>query len=320
MSNPFLSQQLGNTNQENKNKLVIDFSNLVIITVTSVFKTEQEQQELTGNQVKTVVLHQIKDIVKKYKNKYSEVIIAVDNTRGGSYKKDFAPYYKAHRSAGREKSSLNWDIIFDQMKVLENELQEVFGYKVISISRLEADDIIGYISTKGNSGEYNTMIISTDGDFKQLHSKFTKQYSISKGKQVEPDINPKADLIVKIIKGDAKDAVSPLKVQSTHTYNNIMKQSELNEVKRAPSIKKDELEMYCAHKSLESLRTIIPVEFLDRFDENVKLLDLTILPEEYQQKIEDKLKEVNNQTSKSKIYSYLLSNGLTKLLDSIQDF
>lgn len=320
-NNPFkkniLEEQI--TQSETGNKLVIDFSNLAIIAITSVFKTQEEQEQLTESQIKNVVLGNIKELVKKCKSKYPEVIIAVDNTKNGSYKKEFAPYYKAHRAKAREESKLNWEMIFSEMKNLEQDLKEIFGYNVISIPKLEADDIIGYIANKGNAGLYHTMIISTDGDFTQLHSKFTKQYSVSQGKQIEPKISPKADMIVKIIKGDKKDSVSPVKCPSDFYYNQNIGESDKNPFARAPSIKQAELDTYITAKSLEDIKNLLTEEQKERFDENVKLIDLTILPDEYKEKVEEHLK-VTLTKSKSKIYQYLLQNNLLKLIDSIQDF
>lgn len=319
--NPFKKQNIleSQIQDENKNKLLIDYSQLVIVSITGVFKTPDEQQELTSHQFKSVVLGTLKDLVKKYKSNYPDIIICCDNASEPYYKRSFAPYYKAHRAEGRKDSNLNWEMIFSEMKILISELKENFNYKVIDIPGLEADDIIGYFATKGNSGEYKSMIISSDGDFTQLHSKFTRQFSPVKQSLIEPKISPFGDLVVKIIKGDSKDSVSPMKVQNTHSYNNNMKQSELNEVKRAPSIRKDELESYIKTGSLENLRKVIPEEYLDRFDENVKLIDLSILPDELKEKIDKEYLVINN-CNKSKLYQYLLSNKLTKLIQSIQDF
>lgn len=316
-SNSFLEEQI--SSDENNNKLLIDFSQLVIVSITGTFKTEEEQENLTSHQFKSVVLGSLKDIVKKYKSNYPEVIICADNASIPYYKRSFAPYYKAHRAEGRKDSKLNWEMIFTEMRSLLSELENNFPYKVVYIPGLEADDIIGYLATEGNSGKYKSMIISADGDFTQLHSKYTKQWSPMHQKLVQPKISSFGDLVVKIIKGDTKDSVSPMKVQNTHAYNNNMKQSELNEVKRAPSTKQEELDLYIKTGSLEELRKIIPEEYLMRFDENVKLLDLSILPDEYKQKIDDILLVIP-KANRSILYSYFMKNNLTKLLESIQDF
>lgn len=310
-----LESQLGS----NDNKLLIDFSQLVITAVTGSFKTEQEQSELTKFQVKAVVLGSLKDVLKKYKQKYSNAIICCDNASIPYYKRTISPFYKAHRSKSREDSKLNWEMIFSASKELIQDLKENFCYQVIDIPGLEADDIIGYLATKGNSGKYHSMIVSSDGDFTQLHSKYTKQYSFIHGKQIEPKTTAFGDLVTKIIKGDAGDSISPMKTKNSHAYNNNMKQPELNDVKRAPSIKKQELEEYISTGSIENLRKIIPDEYLDRFDENVKLVDLSNIPIEHSSKIENELLVIP-KGNKSKMYQYLLMNNFVKLVDSIQDF
>jgi ribonuclease H len=313
-----LESQLGS----NDNKLLIDFSQLVITAVTGSFKTEQEQSELTKFQVKAVVLGSLKDVLKKYKQKYPNVIICCDNASIPYYKRTISPFYKAHRSKSREDSSLNWEMIFSTSKEFIQDLKENFCYQVIDIPGLEADDIIGYLATKGNSGEYHSMIVSSDGDFTQLHSKYTKQYSFIHGKQIEPKTTAFGDLVTKIVKGDTKDAISGIKVPSNHAYNRLMGLQHLNEVQRTPSTRQDELNLYISAKNLDELRNIIPEEYKDRLEENIKLLDLSILPGEYKTLIDAEIdkNKVNNSSNRSKIYTYLLQNNLTKLLDSIQDF
>ena len=299
-----LESQLGSTD----NKLLIDFSQLVITAVTGSFKTEQEQSELTKFQVKAVVLGSLKDVLKKYKQKYSNVIICCDNASIPYYKRTISPF-----------SKLNWEMIFSTSKELIQDLKENFCYQVIDIPGLEADDIIGYIATKGNTGEYHSMIVSSDGDFTQLHSKYTKQYSFIHGKQIEPKTTAFGDMITKIIKGDKKDSVSPVKCPSDFYYNQNMGQSELNEQKRAPSIKQAELDLYIKAGSIPAVASLLSTDLYERLNENVKLIDLSNIPNEQADKIENEL-SVIPKGNKSKMYQYLLSNKLTKLLESIQEF
>ena len=310
-----LESQLGS----NDNKLLIDFSQLVITAVTGSFKTEQEQSELTKFQVKAVVLGSLKDVLKKYKQKYPNVIICCDNATIPYYKRTISPFYKAHRSKSREDSKLNWEMIFSTSKELIQDLKENFCYQVIDIPGLEADDIIGYLATKGNTGEYHSMIVSSDGDFTQLHSKYTKQYSFIHGKQIEPKTTAFGDMITKIIKGDKKDSVSPVKCPSDFYYNQNMGQSELNEQKRAPSIKQSELDLYIKAGSIPEVAKLLSTDLYERLNENVKLIDLSNIPKEQSDKIENEL-SVIPKGNKSKMYQYLLSNKLTKLLESIQEF
>jgi hypothetical protein len=98
-----------------------------------------------------------------------------------------------------------------------------------------------------------------------------------------------------------------------------MGQSELNEQKRAPSIKQSELDLYIKAGSIPEVAKLLSTDLYERLNENVKLIDLSNIPKEQADKIENELLVIPNG-NKSKMYQYLLSNKLTKLLESIQEF
>ena len=99
------------------------------------------------------------------------------------WRKDVFPYYKGHRKKDREKSSIDWVMVFEALNRIREELKEFFPYKVVQVERAEADDVIGVLATRSGSWLNNEsteriLVLSGDKDFGQLQ-KFTNvdQYS-----------------------------------------------------------------------------------------------------------------------------------------------
>ena len=126
--------------------------------------------------------HMIVNTIRSYKAKwgkdYGDLVIACDNRH--YWRRDFYPYYKAGRKATREASGMDWNLIFESLNMVRDELAEVFPYPVIDVDGAEADDVIGTLAelsqTIGEPGPLFEdeiipepfLIVSGDHDFKQL--------------------------------------------------------------------------------------------------------------------------------------------------------
>jgi len=133
-------------------------------------------------------------------NEYGEIVLCCDNKR--YWRKEVFPYYKAGRKKAREKSDLDWHLIFDILGRLKEELKENFPYKVIDVDGAEADDIIGTLVPRYANSE-KVLILSSDGDFLQLQKwgSNVKQYNPALKKFIN-STNPAEELKEKIIRGD----------------------------------------------------------------------------------------------------------------------
>ena len=70
---------------------------------------------------------------------------------------------------------MDWKLIFDIIDKMKQELVEYFPYKVIHITKAEADDIIGLLC---RIADEDTVIVSSDKDFRQLQTnKYITQWS-----------------------------------------------------------------------------------------------------------------------------------------------
>lgn len=158
--------------------IIIDYSQVALSVITS----SEFKPLLNGDeaQVKNIVRHSILNTILSYKKKYSkeygQVVIAAD---GRSYwRKEVFPYYKGDRKKGREKSDLNWKLIFECMTEVREDIRKYFPYKVMHLDRSEADDVIAVLAEWSQTNELASsglfeepqkiLIISEDADFYQL--------------------------------------------------------------------------------------------------------------------------------------------------------
>lgn len=113
---------------------------------------------------KHLMLNSLRLIQKKYQKTYGEITLCLD-VRGINWRKELYPEYKAHRAKGREESDIDYEEFYIATNKFIEEIREIFPYKVLGVKGAEADDIIATIAK--NTKE-QTLVISSDKDFKQL--------------------------------------------------------------------------------------------------------------------------------------------------------
>lgn len=151
----------------------------------------------------------------------TRVILVFDGQGGSTNKRYLYPEYKANRHITKIS---NWDAFDNQEEESEsitNQIVRLVDYlkclpvDLISIDKIEADDVIGYLAQQFNEKVY---ILSTDQDYLQLVSDSVSVYSpikkvIYNAEQVlkEYGIPPHNFLTHKIIVGDKGDNVPGVK-------------------------------------------------------------------------------------------------------------
>lgn len=151
----------------------------------------------------------------------TRVILVFDGQGGSTNKRYLYPEYKANRHITKIS---NWDAFDNQEEESEsitNQIVRLVDYlkclpvDLISIDKIEADDVIGYLAQQFNE---KVFILSTDQDYLQLVSDSVSVYSpikkvIYNAKQVLEDygIPPHNFLTHKIIVGDKGDNVPGVK-------------------------------------------------------------------------------------------------------------
>lgn len=111
------------------------------------------------------VIRSIYSFITKFDD-VDEIIIAVDDK--SSWRKAYFPRYKESRKKTRDKSGVNFDVLYAQIEEYRKELKHHFPFRVLKVCSAEADDIIAVIAMEGNR-DYT--VVSNDEDYLQLISK-----------------------------------------------------------------------------------------------------------------------------------------------------
>jgi hypothetical protein len=261
-----------------------------------------QKGKLDEDLIRHMILNIIRNHSKNFKE-YGEIVLCCDNRK--YWRKEFFPFYKAGRKKTREKSDLDWHLIFDMLAKFKVELKENFPYKVIDVEGAEADDIIGTLVPRHAPHE-KILILSSDGDFLQLqmYGENVKQYNPSQKKYVK-SVDPLLELKEKIIRGDKGDGIP-----------NIFSPSDcfVRDIRQKP----------ITQKVIEKYLTEHYGEWDDEgarvgFSRNQTLIDLRLIPGDIKEKIINTYEETV-PAKRSKLLNYFIEHKLKNLMDVIEDF
>lgn len=262
----------------------------------------QKNIKLEEGLVRHMVLNILRSHVKQFRGEYGEVVLCCDNKK--YWRKDVFPFYKAGRKKTREKSDLDWHLIFDILGNLKKELRDNFPYKVIDVEGAEADDIIGTL-TPLYAGSDKVLILSSDGDFLQLQQyKNVKQYNPTQKKFVK-SADPLLELKEKIISGDKGDGI-PNVLSPADCFVRDMRQKPITKNKMEQMLN----ESYSDWKDEEAKVG---------YSRNQMLIDLRNIPDEIKNSIIDTYNNTK-PSPRSKLINYFMEKKLKNLMDVIEEF
>jgi hypothetical protein len=253
--------------------------------------------------VRHLVLNILRMHIKTFRKDYGEVVLCCDNRR--YWRKEFFPHYKASRKKNREKSALDWHLIFDILSKFKQELKDNFPYKVIDVDGAEADDIIGTLVPRHAAHE-KILILSSDGDFLQLQrwGANVKQYNPAMKKFLKSQ-NPILELKEKIIRGDKGDGI-PNVYSPGDCFVRDLRQKPITKglIEKLLNRNHDEWEDSIAQTG---------------FSRNQTLIDLTFIPDDIKNKIINSYEETK-PAPKQKMLNYFIEHKLVNLMDVIGEF
>lgn len=279
------------------------------VMISNLMMQPDVKSGIDENMIRHMVLNSLRMYNVKFKEKYGEIVICSDDKK--YWRKDIFPYYKASRKKNREDSPFDWNLIFETLNKVREEIKEFFPYKVVQADKTEADDIIGTLCHKygvthlKNSETENILILSSDKDFMQLQ-KFinVEQYSPMAKKFLKPDDATKF-LREHIIRGDTGDGIP-----------NILSNDDifLTEQRQRP----------ITEKKLNTWLSQEPEEFCDstmlrNFKRNECLIDLEKIPDQYKKTILDAYENAP-KNGRSKLMNYLIKNRMKVLIEHLQEF
>jgi len=282
--------------------ILVDVNQVVISNIVQYLSIHKETNT-NENMIRHMVLNCIRSYSRQFKAKYGDIVICCDSL--SYWRKEYFPYYKYSRKRTREKSKLDWNVIFDGIKNTKQELKDYFPYKVIEVEGAEADDVIAVLVKKLSPIE-DILILSADKDFAQLQKyKNVHQYSPMLKRFIHVD-DPESFLKEHILYGDKDDGIP-----NFLSPDDIFVHGERQKV-----ITKKNLNVWI-HSDPKTF--CVNDDMIRGYTRNKTLVDLECVPENIQEKILQEYEAAKPHTKKEML-DYLYSKKLVALIESAEDF
>ena len=282
--------------------ILIDLNQVLLAGLMA--QIANQKGKLDEHLIRHMILNIIRNHVKNFKNEYGEVILCCDNRK--YWRKEYFPFYKAGRKKTREKSDLDWHLIFDMLSKFKQELKEYFPYKVIDVEGAEADDIIGTLVPR-HAPHQKVLILSSDGDFLQLqqYGSNVKQYNPSQKKYIKSE-DPLLELKEKIIRGDKGDGI-PNIFSPSDCFVRDLRQKPITKGMLDKILNED-----LNHPNWSA-------DAVAGFSRNKVLIDLTQIPTEIKERIINTYEETV-PAKRNKLLNYFIEHKLKNLMEVIEEF
>jgi len=214
----------------------------------------------------------------------TEVYVVFDGIGSSNNRKNIIPEYKSGRNVQR---ITNWEIFEDLNDETHSKIEQItriiqylktLPVKVLALDKVEADDIIAYLSTQFSNKQYKTFIVSSDKDFIQLINENVILYRpiekdfFSPTKIIEKfGIPPENFILYKTLLGDNSD-----KIQG------IRGLGEKGILKKFPELAGRKLSMeelyQISEQKFNLTKNVIYAKIIqefDRLEKNYKVMDLS---------------------------------------------
>jgi hypothetical protein len=284
--------------------ILVDYNQVIL---ASLFASIGNHTDVAADEniIRHMFLNSLRSNRKKFTEEYGEIVICADGKN--TWRREAYPYYKANRKKSRDESEMDWGALFEIMNTVRDELREYFPYKVIHMEHCEADDIIGTVihefGSELNIGSEKFLILSGDKDYIQLQ-KYANvdQYDPIRKRWIRSD-HPEQYLKEHILKGDSGDGVP-----------NILSPDNCLAVgERQKAMTKKRMGLYM--DTTENMDE----ETLRRFHRNKMMIDLSEIPQNYQDAI---LEEYNKdkEVGREQLFNFFVKKKLKHLITDLQDF
>lgn len=283
--------------------ILLDLSQVMISNI--MMQVGQHADTVQPDLIRHMVINTIRSLKTKFGHEYGELVIACDAKR--YWRRDIFPAYKGNRKADREKSNIDWTVIFDTLNQIKSELRDNFPYRVIQVDGAEADDVIGTLTMEFGSELNNgdkILILSGDKDFVQLQRFGNVQQHDPVRKKDIASTNPERFLKELVLTGDRGDGVP-----NVLSPDNCIIEGQRQKPLRAAKI--DQL--------LTTKWESLPEEIQRNWNRNSMLIDLRCIPQTLRNSI---VQEYHAQAGKprDKIFNYFIQHKMKMLMEHIGEF
>jgi hypothetical protein len=284
--------------------ILVDLNQVMISNL--MMHLSHTKDELNEDMIRHMILNSLRSYRTKFSNEYGELIICCDGRH--YWRREIFPHYKANRKKDRDASTLDWNLLFESLNKIRDEIRDNLPYKTLRIDRAEADDIIAIICHKYGTfigdGE-KILILSGDKDFAQLQ-KYSNVYQYSPVlKKMIAVNNPESFRKEHIMLGDRNDGI-PNFLSDDDTFVTD---------KRQKPLRRDKMDEWCRLEPKEFCNDTM----LRGYMRNEQLIDLDKIPDDIRDECLS-LFDTVKPNSRSKIFPYLIQHRLSQLTENIGDF
>jgi 5'-3' exonuclease len=154
----------------------------------------------------------------------SEVYVVFDGIGSAGNRKNIIPEYKSGRNSQR---ITNWEVFENLDEESHSKIDQIvrivqylktLPLKVLALDKVEADDIIAYLSEKFSKEECKTFIVSSDNDFIQLvkdnvilYRPVEKEYYTPRKVKEKFGVPPENFILYKTLLGDNSDKIQGIR-------------------------------------------------------------------------------------------------------------
>ena len=212
--------------------ILVDMSQIMMASIMMqmhISKKSEPDEEM----VRHMILNSLRMYRTRFLSEFGEMVLCYDSRH--YWRRDYFPEYKHSRRKSRGTDDKNWDIIFNCLNTIKEEIKSNMPYKSVEVYGAEADDVIATLCSESSN---EVMILSGDKDFIQLQ-KFpnVKQYSPITKKMIN-GMNPDDYLKEHVLKGDTSDGV-PNVLSPDNTFVDGIRQRPLSKKKIATMVEGD---------------------------------------------------------------------------------
>jgi len=238
---------------------------MIHTSVASIKPNKKDGKYVTSEFIgltKYYILQDLFGIKQEHEAKFGNLVICLDKSANGYWRKDVYAGYKSSRKKGRDESEINFGEVFKEIDELIEQIKNNLPWKVIEVPKAEADDIMLVLAKEYNKYE-NVLIHSPDKDMIQAqrdndtvfqYSALTKKWLVPENKHDHMD----HWIMEHVCLGDASDDV-PKVVDGTEFSKNFVQHlsdagyniKDPMEFKAAPissDIKKQMIESFDVYK------------------------------------------------------------------------
>jgi 5'-3' exonuclease len=254
------------------------------------------------------VINYIIDMKAKFGGQVKDIIIAIDwkDTDGKYWRSDIHPEYKQQRKTS--PSLIPKDILHKEFKELQDEIAENLPWKVIGVPGAEADDVIGALCEKFSSD--CVVLFVTDKDYHQLQvNNNIKIFNITQ-RDITTCADPKYYKFFHIIKGDVADNIPTI-------YNDKSSTGRAKPIR--DTLIKKMYETLCNDGPEEFRKQyLVDKNHEKNFIMNRRLVDLTLIPQEFKDKISLAYDSYIVKGNQKKAWNYFRMKKLRQLIEKVQ--